>query len=309
MFPSDTLFILYAYFYDLGVYVIDTVSFLYRVYNTFFKVEVDRPKVETILSFTDICNQYTQDYQTEFQEFVDGEDASSAIQPVFYDMAEYKKVMSVAKNWLELDWARRVVLENTPYGMVAMYYDAYKLGFSYFCDQRSVSYNVLNVVAMKYVRRFCCLDFFVDEAIWKSPLLEMWKAVEKKEEEEKRGKKTDAGLDFLKGAPFVSKKKPVSGAGSNASTGVGAAGTKEEEKNKNKFVYIGNLQMHFTQLYLKAPVKKVIATVGAVDPVKARMSYKDFKKKVGDTTGDTTEGTHVEERPDWTLLSKFPEDD
>jgi hypothetical protein len=291
MFPSNILLALYLYFHDLGMYVLDTIDFLYKLYNTFFKVPETNLNIQTILSFTDICSHYTQEYQTEFQEFITRENASSAIQPVFYNMDEYKQVMSVAKNWLELDWARRVVLENTPYGTVAMYYDAYKLAFSYFCDQRSVSYNVLNAVAMKYVRRFCCLDFFVDESIWKSPLMELWKDAEKKEEEEKRGKKSDAGLDFLKGAPFVSKKKPAP-AGSVL---------KEEEKNKNKFVYIGNLQMHFTQLYLKEPVKQVVAA-GVVDPVKARLSYKDFKKQ------QNAVEIREEERPDWTLLSKFPEE-
>lgn len=296
MFPSNILLILYLYFHDLGMYVLDTIDFLYKLYNTFFKVPNPDTNlnVQTILSFTDICSHYTQAYQTEFQEFITRENASSAIQSVFYNMDEYKQVMSVAKNWLELDWARRVVLENTPYGTVAMYYDAYKLAFSYFCDQRSVSYNVLNAVAMKYVRRFCCLDFFVDESIWKSPLMEMWKDAEKKEEEEKRGKKSDAGLDFLKGAPFVSKKKP-------APAGSVPDKPKEEEKNKNKFVYIGNLQMHFTQLYLKAPVKQVVAA-GVVDPVKARLSYKDFKKQ------QNVVEIREEERPDWTLLSKFPEE-
>ena len=187
--------------------------------------------------------------------------------------------------------------------MVAMYYDAYKHAFSYYCDQRSVSYSVLNVVAMKYVRRFCCLDFFVDETVWNSPLLQLWKDVEKKEEESKRGKKTDAGLDFLKGAPFVSKKKP---AASTSGSGGSTSAPKEEEKNKNKFVYIGNLHMHFTQLYLKAPAKQIVCG-GAVDPVKARLSYKDFKKK--SACVEETRTAKQEERPDWTLLSKFPEEE
>ena len=301
MFPSNIFIIAYLYLHNLGIH---TIEFLYKLYNTFFKVR--NINVQTILSFADICSHYTQAYQTEFQDFVTNEKASSAIQPVFYNMDEYKQVMSVAKNWLELDWSRRVALENTPYGMVAMYYDAYKLAFSYFCDQRSVSYNVLNAVAMKYVRRFCCLDFFVDEAIWKSPLLEMWKAVEKKEEEAKRGKKSDAGLDFLKDAPFVSKKKPVPATGLVPASGPDKP--KEEEKNKNKFVYIGNLQMHFTQMYLKAPVKKVVCG-GVPDPVKARLSYKDFKNKQTENKERPEERTEAEERPDWTLLSKFPEEE
>ena len=174
-----------------------------------------------------------------------------------------------------------------------MYYDAYKQAFTYFCDQRSVSYSVLNVIAMKYVRRFCCLDFFVDENFRSSPLLDIWKEAEKKEESDKRIKKEDAGLDFLKNAPFVSKSRPKP-----SSHVVTEVVTNEPEKNKNRFVYIGNLQMHFTQLYLKAPdVTSVAATVKKIDPVRARLSYKDFIKHKPSST----------ERPDWTLLSAFPE--
>jgi hypothetical protein len=46
-----------------------------------------------------------------------------------------------------------------------MYYDAYKMGFAYFCDQKVISYDVLNAVAMKYVKIYRCRDFFMDESI------------------------------------------------------------------------------------------------------------------------------------------------
>lgn len=253
------------------------------------------------MSFAEICQEYTQKIQSDFHPWITStppEKSSANIDAVFYNLPEYKKIVSVPKNNLELTWGRRVLLESTPYGIVAMYYDAYKLAFSYFCDQRSVSYSVLNAVAMKYVRRFCCLNLFVDETVWSSPLLDVWKAAEKKEEEEKRGKKKELGLDFLKDAPFVSKKNPKTA----TTGGADNKSPKEEEKNKNRFVYIGNLQMHFTQTYMKAPPTNV-PTVK--DPSKIKLSYKDFLQQ---KKSMSSEERQPEERPDWTLLSKFPED-
>jgi len=297
---------------ELGIAVIDRVVFVYEnrhliprfieyllLINDEMKVEdeSDDEEERKPLTFSEICDEYADDCHTKFMGWVSDVETtdvikSKGVDAVFYDLDMYKKVFSVAKNGVELAWTRRVLLETTPYGVVGMYYDAYKHAFSYFCDQRSVSYKVLNGVAMKYVRRFCCLDFFVDEVVYPgSRLLLLWREAEKNEAEEKRGKKEDSGLDFLKGAPFI-RAKP-SGSSKSSKDAAYSAVKKEEEKNMNKFVYIGNLQMHFTQLYFKAPAVVKVATK-AIDPVKARMSYKDFIQGKGKSG----------ERPDWTMLSK-----
>lgn len=287
---TQLIHIILCFFRDLGIIVIQFARKITKQIDGLNQID-SQEDVKKPRDFATICSEYVDNCHTQFQDWVSQCDlvvASSNIDKVFYDLSEYKKTVSVSKNNLELSWARRVILETTPYGVVAMYYDAYKHAFSYFCDQRSVSYNVLNSVAMKYVRRYCCLELFVDESVRLSPLLELWREAEKEEEKEKRGKMAD--LDFLKNAPFVGKKTSSKQQNSEPEDK-----PKNTEKHKNKFVYIGNLQMHFTQSYLKAPV--VVKVEKKLDPVKARMSYKDFKK------------THDDERPDWTILSGLPEED
>ena len=46
-----------------------------------------------------------------------------------------------------------------------MFYDPYKLGFSYYSDTNGIPYFILNAVAMKYIYTFRCLDFFVDNKL------------------------------------------------------------------------------------------------------------------------------------------------
>ena len=94
----------------------------------------------------------------------------------------------------------RVLIEATPRGNVIMFYNPYKLGFSYYSDSTGIPYPILNAVAMKYVTVFYCRNFFVDEHfihtakkggsfIFDSPLLPIL---------------------FSEPKPVVSDKKPLS---------------------------------------------------------------------------------------------------
>jgi len=66
---------------------------------------------------------------------------------------------------IEKTWKSRIQITSTPRGNIIMFYDAYKLGFSYYCDQNVVSYDILNAVAMKYVMLYNCAHFFIDEVV------------------------------------------------------------------------------------------------------------------------------------------------
>ena len=66
-------------------------------------------------------------------------------------------------NYLEKKWKTRVLIEYTPRGNIIMYYNPYKMGFSYYCDSTGIPYPILNAVAMKFVIMFNCRDFFIDE--------------------------------------------------------------------------------------------------------------------------------------------------
>jgi len=98
------------------------------------------------------------------------------IEAIYYDIKKYNSIFQELDNPHETLWKRRILYMTTPVGNVAMYYDPYKMGFSYYADQY-ISYNILNAVAMRYVRIYQCMDFFMDEIIAKtaSPLIDVHK--------------------------------------------------------------------------------------------------------------------------------------
>lgn len=86
------------------------------------------------------------------------------IPALFYDISDYKHAVLLDKNFLELSWKQRILIQATPRGNVIMFYDVYKHGFSYYADT-SIPYSILNAVAMKYVLLYRCRHFFLDEQI------------------------------------------------------------------------------------------------------------------------------------------------
>ena len=106
------------------------------------------------------------------QIFIDNYDASqNANIGVLYDVEKSKKILSETSNELEILWKSRllyqtVFLKNGSYANAIMYYDPYKQAFTYYCDT-IINYESLNILAMKYVRYFQCIDLFVDEHVLK----------------------------------------------------------------------------------------------------------------------------------------------
>jgi hypothetical protein len=87
------------------------------------------------------------------------------VETVFSDKKEFTEYMKTQNNEIETIWKTRILMENYSRGNIIMFYDAYKLGFSYYCDQNVVSYDILNAIAMKYVMTYQCLPFFIDETV------------------------------------------------------------------------------------------------------------------------------------------------
>lgn len=153
---------------------------------------------------------------------------------VLYDFDKSKEIMKTNGNGLEKSWKRRllyqnVLLKNNNRVNVMMYYDPYKQGFAYYCDVY-VDYDALNILAMKYVRYFECMEFFVDEKILN----------------EVQGK--SVFLDFIKKDKIKSTLK-----------------VKNKLKNeniddfvKNKFIYLGKM-LNFTWLNKE---KQVVKNIG-----------------------------------------------
>lgn len=101
-------------------------------------------------------------FSASFEEF---KNYNQNINSMFYCKTEFQDFMKLGSNYLEEEWRTRILFETTPRGNIIMFYDAYKQGFSYYCDSNCIPYNILNAIAMKYVTTFYCRDFFVDNKV------------------------------------------------------------------------------------------------------------------------------------------------
>jgi hypothetical protein len=132
-----------------------------KIYN-FFMVNPDvREKTKTILAKSIIYMDNNKSQFLKFQKTASNDNIDAA----FYSKPEFKETTMDGSNELEKRWKTRILFETTPRGNIIMYYDAFKLGFSYFSDSNSIPYNVLNSVAMKYVSVFKCYDLFFDNEV------------------------------------------------------------------------------------------------------------------------------------------------
>ena len=195
------------------------------------------PKAKTFLEEN---KAYISPLKTRFLQFYEEKPEkpekpeNKQINPIFYNKNQFTEYMMESNTPLEKEWRTRILLENTPRGNIIMFYDAFKLGFSFFCDQKVISYDVLNAAAMKYVTVFQCRHFFIDEAIvpkeHTSPLIQIHFTEETtKTQHTKEVKKTFAKLrDYTKENP-------------NAKTQQQQQQNQEPEKKKNTFLYLGKL--------------------------------------------------------------------
>jgi len=241
------------------------------------------PKLKTYL---DENTAFIEPLKTRFLETFDKKfDFNENIHPIFGSKKEYDTFMTEANNSLERIWKTRILLENTPRGNILMYYDAYKLGFSFYCDQKVVSYDVLNAIAMKYVTMYRCRHFFLDESIvpkeYTSPLIKIHFAEEIRPTQTKEVKKTFAKLRDYANDPPNSKNitKPMT----------------EPEKKKNTFLYLGKFNNFNILPNLPKPKRMMVKFTSPLltnleenaDVQKEVMSYKDFKNIVKHTQEPT----------------------
>ena len=109
-------------------------------------------------------------------------------------------------------WKKRVLLQHTPNGNIAMFYDVYRQAFAYYSDGH-VNYNVLNQCAMKYVRLFNCRDFFVDTVIlpgsFKNPFNKMKEEEETRQRIKAANKRKELNINFDNSAFVKPKIKKV----------------------------------------------------------------------------------------------------
>ena len=221
---------------------------------------------------------------------------------VFYSKSQYQEMIKDTKNPLEQQWKTRILFENTPRGSVIMYYDPFKLGFSYYSDQ-TIPYNILNAMAMKYVVNFRCRDFFIDEQIVPEntplPILKLLledKPVNGKAEKNEKPKDDENIKQRLRNAPFAKFKnynKISNKVQENQNKGEkkdekDTTEKKEPEKPKerNRFISLGKTH-NFKMLQSIPKKKKAMAAFTSTlanslfensSVQKEVFNYRDFKK-------------------------------
>ena len=118
-----------------------------------------------------------------------------------------------------------------------------------------MTYTLLNAVAMKYVRIFCCRDLFIDDNItpkdYPSPFIKLEEIQEKEEEERKN--ENNSKNKTIRNGPFIKIKKKI-----ESITNEELEKPKQDQHlyNVNKFIYMGKIS-NFSFLQ-KIHKKKVI---------------------------------------------------
>jgi hypothetical protein len=207
-----------------------------------------------VLSIIDVNNQFMEREKEKFIGMFSNENMewNKNMDEEYYNIELYKKTIEHENSEFELKWKRRTLIEYTPRGNIIMYYDVYKKGFAYYCDQQSIPYILLNTLAMKYVRLFMCRDLFVDETIdpqcSPSPLINLEKENIKMEN---KPKKENIDVDLkqtLKTGPFAKLKKY-----NQPTTKLEEVVEKNIEKQRNRFLYMGKI---LNYSFIEKPNKK-----------------------------------------------------
>lgn len=275
----------YMFFYFILYKIM--VFYKYILFCFFGNTEQKKVTITTLSKdYFDIQkNNFLKTYELE-QNF------NENIDKCFYNKTKLSIVLTDENNELEKKWKTKILFENSPRGNIIMYYDAFKQGFAYYSDQTSIPYNVLNAVAMKYVRIYRCRDFFVDNYETPegklSPLLD---SQEKKEE-----KKDDKPVEKkeTKKSPFANFKNynTVSNKLKDEKKEEKKDEKKEEKKDekiyiRNKFICLGKMCNFY--ILQSDPTKKkgkrlanfksnLIDSMKTSEIQTPAINYSDFKK-------------------------------
>ena len=158
----------YIYFFFLWM-IRNIYLTTYKIKNFYKKPENREPSIQ------ELSKKFVEKRTEEFlRQYKAVKYPNMNVDPIFYNKKQYIELQLSESNELENMWKSRILFQNTPRGNIAMFYNVYKLGFSYYCDV-NMPYDILNAVAMKYVIMNQCRDFFLDEEITpvESPLLKL----------------------------------------------------------------------------------------------------------------------------------------
>lgn len=269
----------------------------------------------------DIVQEEYEKQKTKFLSFCkECPHKNKAIDILFYNKKQLQEFFKNKDNPLEPFWRKRILFQNTLRGNILMIYDPYKLGFSYYCDNKTIPYPILNTLALKYTRMFQCADFFMDSEVLDthSPLWDIHLNEKKKDDEDthdpddpNQDKQTAAKdknelKNALKDAPFLRSKKNTESKLQTAPKTLSKKGKEEWDKKqaekeelrkqeesriRNKFIYLGKV-CHFS--FLQTPKKQILtssfrSTFTSLldeehDLQNNRIDYKQFKAQQSQST-------------------------
>ena len=201
-------------------------------------------------------------------------DYTQNIDEIFYNKTEFSEYMKNPDTQQESIWKSRIQMISTPRGNVIMFYDAYKLGFAYYCDQNVVSYDILNSCAMKYVMTYRCLDFFIDEYVLpeyeSNTKLKAHYLDEPKKQQLVKDKTNKNNLQ----SPFL-KPKNIN---RNSEKAITHNKEQEQTKLRNKFIYLGNIR-NFIPCQKE---KKTVVGFASVllDGIDNKISWNSYKNNI-----------------------------
>ena len=275
---------------------IQIIQIIGEIWKIFQKEEIKKievpVKTETERYIEKYTERFIQTFENQAKPYM-----NYNIHNVFYSKNQYQEMLKDPNNKEEKQWKTRVLIEHTPRGNVIMYYDPYKLGFTYYSDQH-ITYNILNAVAMKYVLKFQCRDFFMDEQITPesspSPLLHLLQEDKKEKEtvEKDKGKDHDVLKQKLKNAPFAKFKnynKATAKTDEKKDTKIADLLVEnmppEKPKERNRFINLGKT----TNFNILQPIKKKKSVLSFTSKIaeslfentnvqKEVFNYRDFKK-------------------------------
>lgn len=243
---------------------------------------------------------YLQKQQSRFYSFQHNPNKNKQLLSAFYNKKELIAIMNDPQNEVEKSWKTKILMESTPRGNIIMSYDPFKFGFSYYCDQKVIPYDILNAMAMKYTKLFECYDFFSDTKYTLDNKSILWdihiKEEKKKESKTNNDKKNRSST--MKDAPFIKRKpKPVKAKPNQEKEKEENKKKDQEEKEKedvnriyNKFIYLGKVSNFsflnkppvISKAFFSSPYTEMLNK--QQDSQKERLSYKLFKESLNQST-------------------------
>lgn len=239
-------------------------NFLSRLFSRTIDVKSLSPPKPPIdkTSLVYLESVYVEMRKQQFLKTYEKEDAdffSKNIEKVFYDKTALNECLKDEHNSLEKAWKTRILIEHTPRGNVFMYYDPYKQAFTYYSDQTTLPYNVINSVAMKYVITYLCRDFFFDDSV--VPKAHISRLTPKEEPVK------PIPLNKTSKSPFV---KPKTYNAVSAKTDIVV------EKVTNRFVHLGKVRNY--SVLTKSAVKNANNGFQTSLLASSKLSYEEYKK-------------------------------